>query len=1631
MNFHNQTKSSILIIFLLLWINTNAFAGATTITFSTDQDSGNPRASENDNIAEDGYANSADRAGVVIQIYVGGSDGISDNEGIFVVGIGSRDQPKNTIVGDKSPGDGGVAGYILKSSDGSEFSFESFLLANPYNDWEEAVTIAGYKDGALIGSNTASVAGSSDYDTLAEYTALNQGDELTDSNFNNIDEVRIYRTDTEKCYFGMNSIIINDPVLANTAPTNITLTSTNVNQSAGTNANVGTLGSTDDDSGDSFTYEIVSGSGDTHNTLFNISGTSLRANNSSAMDAGSYSVRVQTTDSGSESFSKAFTITVIDDVAPTFSTITIASNNADTTKSKVGDEITLTFTASETISTPTVTIAGATATVVNTGGNNYTAKYTMVDTYTLSGVTYTLTNFSDSAGNAGARVVNTTDSSRVYFDKTAPTIAITSSHSSLKAGEVATLTFTLSENSTNFALADITATGGTIASFAGSGSVYTVSFTPTASSTAGATIDVTANKFTDTSGNGNSVAPQITMSVDTLVPTLTSTSPVDDATGVSKTTNIVLTMSENVNAGTGNIIIYDSTDAQIESIPISDTKVTISGRTVSIDPSTSLALNTLYYVKIASGVLVNASGNAYAGISDKTSWNFTTVSNQAPTLNGAVANQAVNDNATINPFANIVLADGDGDNISLAISLNNDAYGTLSASTVLSGTVASVQASLRAIVFTPTPNRVAVGSTETTVLTITLNDGTVTPTPDSITTVVITSYYDAPTDITLSSVSVNQSGGANAVVGNLTTTDVDTADSFTYVLVAGDGDSDNGSFNIDGADLRANDSGALSAGDYNIRIQTADATSATYEEKFTITVIDDIKPTILTLSPVDNVTAVAVDSDLVITFNTDIVKDTGNIVIKKSSDDSTIETIVASSELVTISGAVVTINPTTNLNFNTEYYIQIDNSSFKDSAGNSYAGISDTTSWSFTTVDSFSVSKTTASVNESGTTDTITVVLNSQPTNAVVFSITSADTDEATLSPDTLTFTNANWNTPQTVTITGVDDSVFDGSQNTIVTISIDDAQSDDAFDTTDDKTVTVSTTDDDSVGITLDKSSLTLTENGGSDTFTINLNTIPTHDVTVQLTTTANCTLSTTSVILDSMAGEEVTVTAVDDSIDNGTDRTCTINTGDPTSSDSNYGNLVATDVANVSVTLTDDDVAGFTLSKTTASVNESGTTNTFTVILNSQPTADVVFDIVSSDTDEAIVDLATLTFTDSNWNIAQTVTISGVDDSSVDGNQNSTITISVNNSSDSEFTALASKSVTVTTTDNDVAPVVVIPTTTSTDDNSTTVVEEKVDESVVEEKLTNTVVEEKPVSCTSTLSATELSKPIYGEVTMLYIATFGRAPDSNGLCYWVNESGMDINGISKSFFDQDETKDKYPDGYDDYDFIVSVYQNLFKRNPDQAGGDYWLKELSSGAIDRSEFILAIINGAIGDDALMLDNQETVGTKFVETGSNDVVDAEDIMQNITSDSNSMESALDSLDTFVQPSANEIIRLYIATLGRAPDSAGLEYWLNNSNMSLEQIAISFFDQDETKDKYPDGYSDYDFIVSVYQNLFKRTPDSAGLEYWEAELANGNIDRALFILAIINGATGDDAIILDNQTTAGAKFVESESNDIEN
>ncbi len=217
---------------------------------------------------------------------------------------------------------------------------------------------------------------------------------------------------------------------------------------------------------------------------------------------------------------------------------------------------------------------------------------------------------------------------------------------------------------------------------------------------------------------------------------------------------------------------------------------------------------------------------------------------------------------------------------------------------------------------------------------------------------------------------------------------------------------------------------------------------------------------------------------------------------------------------------------------------------------------------------------------------------------------------------------------------------------------------------------------------------------------------------------------------------------------------------------------------------------------------------------------------------------------------------------------------------------------------------------------------------------------------------------EPTNESVTKLYIATFDRAPDKAGLEYWVNESKLSLENIATSFFDQPETKNLYPTGTSTEAFIEAIYTNLFKRDPDTAGAEYWKKDLESGVVNKSVFILAVVNGAKDDDATLLANKTEVGLKFVESGSNDVIKAKEIMANITKDDATVNDALALIASFESTDESqeenkedtEVPDLSINTSTGASTSTGSTSTSDTSTDSTNSETVETEEEEEENNK---------------------------------------------------------------------------------
>ncbi len=187
-----------------------------------------------------------------------------------------------------------------------------------------------------------------------------------------------------------------------------------------------------------------------------------------------------------------------------------------------------------------------------------------------------------------------------------------------------------------------------------------------------------------------------------------------------------------------------------------------------------------------------------------------------------------------------------------------------------------------------------------------------------------------PTDLELSSSSIDENSAVNSVVGTFSTTDPDSGDTFTYQLVSGAGAEDNAAFSIEGNQLQINSSPDYETqSSYSIRVQTTDAAGASYSETLTINVNDvPESPTGLNLSgnSIDENSAV---NSVVGTFST-TDPDSGDtftyqLVSGAGADDNA---------AFTISGDQLLINSSPDYETQSSYSIRVQTT---DAAGASYS----------------------------------------------------------------------------------------------------------------------------------------------------------------------------------------------------------------------------------------------------------------------------------------------------------------------------------------------------------------------------------------------------------------------------------------------------------------------------------------------------------------------------------------------------------------------------------------------------------------------------------------------------------------------------------------------------------------------
>jgi methionine-rich copper-binding protein CopC len=245
----------------------------------------------------------------------------------------------------------------------------------------------------------------------------------------------------------------------------------------------------------------------------------------------------------------------------------------------------------------------------------------------------------------------TFDNLTVFLESTAPEVSTFSPADgatlvAVGANIVVTFSETIQRGSGNIVLK--TASGTTVATYAQSSSNVTISgstltINPSAdlSYSTGYKVEFAAGSIKDVAGNNYAGTTSYNFTTaaapDTTAPTVTTFSPADEATAVAIGANIVVTFSETVQRGTGNIVLKTAAGVTVATYnAATSTNLSISSNALTINPSSDLGYSTGYKVEFAAGSIKDVAGNNYAGT---TSYNFTTASlpNNVPTsVNAAI-----------------------------------------------------------------------------------------------------------------------------------------------------------------------------------------------------------------------------------------------------------------------------------------------------------------------------------------------------------------------------------------------------------------------------------------------------------------------------------------------------------------------------------------------------------------------------------------------------------------------------------------------------------------------------------------------------------------------------------------------------------------------------------------------------------------------------------------------------------------------------------------------------------------------------------------------------------------------------------------------------------------------------------
>jgi ELWxxDGT repeat protein len=657
------------------------------------------------------------------------------------------------------------------------------------------------------------IAGVGDSDNAAfnisgnQLRATNSFDYETQSSYS----VRLRSTDQGGLF--TEKVFVISVTNVNEAPTELTISSTSILEDSGINAIVGTFTTTDADAANTFSYSLVAGTGDTDNAAFNISANTLRAtNNLSFITQSSYTVRVRSTDQGGLSVERSFTIQVLQqNVAPTNLELTpsfIFENSGvnalvgslNTTDANAGDTFTYSFAAG---------LGDADNSSFNIDAGSLRAS----------------NNLDYESRSSYSVRLRTTDQGGLSFEKVfivhvlnqneAPT-DVTLSTSSVAEGLainsiVGLLTTVDADAANSFTYSLVNGTGDTDnAAFNISENALRTSESFDFETKSSYTIRI---RSTDQGGlfTENIFVIGVTDANETPIDIDLSNASIAENSGPNATVGTLST----IDADAANRFDYSLVDGTGDA---DNTSFNIFGDLLRATNNLVFATKSSYSVRIRS----TDQGGLFT---EKTFVITVTDVNRAPTdisLSSSTTPENAGTNAAIGEFS---ATDPDiGDTFTFALvagtgDTDNAAF-TIDGSTLRASNSFDFE--------TKSSYSIRIRSTD--------QDGLFT---EKVFIISVNDVNEAPTDIALSNNTIDENAGANASIGNLTTSDEDAGNTFTYSLVAGTGDTDNAAFNINGATLRATTGlNFESKSSYSVRLRSTDQNGLFVDKVFLISVND-------------------------------------------------------------------------------------------------------------------------------------------------------------------------------------------------------------------------------------------------------------------------------------------------------------------------------------------------------------------------------------------------------------------------------------------------------------------------------------------------------------------------------------------------------------------------------------------------------------------------------------------------------------------------------------------------------------------------------------------------------------------------------------------------------------------------